>query len=92
LSSKGSYNSKAEVWAIGMILHELVFWDLPFKSEEDILYKDFELLADTDKVVGLLVTMALNKDVEERASIQEILRLLKTYKIAVIRTKPITEA
>jgi hypothetical protein len=36
--------------------------------------------------------MALNKDVEERASIQEILRLLKTYKIAVIRTKPITEA
>ena len=73
------YDSKADVWAVGVILYELITLKKPFESEtitgvlNQIVRCAYEPLPeDTDANLKMLVVALLNKDFNKRPSISEV--------------------
>ena len=73
------YDSKADVWAVGVILYELVTLQKPFESDtiNGVLHKIVKcaydsLPEDTDPNLKMLVVALLNKDYNKRPSIFEV--------------------
>ena len=73
------YDHKADVWAVGVILYELITLKKPFESEtingvlQKIIKAAFESLPkDTKSDLKMLVVALLNKDYLKRPIIFEI--------------------
>ena len=73
------YDQKADVWALGVILYELITLKKPFESEtihgvlQQIVKHPYEPLPDdTDTDLVLLVRALLNKDHLKRPSIYDV--------------------
>ena len=76
------YDSKADIWAIGVILYELVTFKKPFDSDtihgvfEKIVKHPFDPLPpDTNPNLSILVSALLNKDYNKRPSTDDIMRI-----------------
>ena len=76
------YDSKADVWAIGVILYELITFKKPFDSDsingvfEKIKKSPIEPLPQSvDSSLKLLVSSLLNKDYNKRPNIFEISKI-----------------
>mmetsp|Transcript_59830 Transcript_59830/g.82169 ORF Transcript_59830/g.82169 Transcript_59830/m.82169 type:complete len:94 (-) Transcript_59830:1402-1683(-) len=77
-----AYNNKADVWAIGVILYELITLKKPFDSDtingvlNQIVKVQYEPVPeDTDPSLKMLVAALLNKDYDKRPTIVEIARI-----------------
>jgi NIMA (never in mitosis gene a)-related kinase len=73
------YDSKADVWAVGVILYELITLKKPFDSDtisgvfDKITKAPIEPLAESvDSSLRMLVGMLLNKDYNKRPNIFEV--------------------
>ncbi len=76
------YDSKADVWAVGVILYELITLRKPFDSDsingvfEKIKKQPIDPLPQSvDSSLKLLVTSLLNKDYNKRPSIFEVAKM-----------------
>ena len=76
------YDSKADVWAVGVILYELIALRKPFDSDsingvfEKIKKSPIDPLPSTvDSSLKLLVTSLLNKDYNKRPSIFDVAKM-----------------
>lgn len=70
------YDGKADVWAIGVVLYELIMLKKPFRGEavqnvlQQITKSTFDPLSDdVDPDLKMLVVALLNKDYNKRPSI-----------------------
>ena len=73
------YDGKADVWAIGVVLYELIMLKKPFRGEavqnvlQQITKSTFEpLKVDVDSDLKMLVVALLNKDYNKRPSIFQV--------------------
>ena len=73
------YDGKADVWAIGVVLYELIMLKKPFRGEavqnvlQQITKSTFEPLSDdVDSDLKMLVVALLNKDYNKRPSIFQV--------------------
>lgn len=73
------FSSKADVWALGVVLYELIMHKKPFNGEsvnallQQITDSPFEpLREDVDQGLKNLVSSLLNKDERQRLSIFEL--------------------
>ena len=73
------YDGKADVWAIGVVLYELIMLKKPFRGEavqnvlQQITKNSFEPLSnDVDSDLKMLVVALLNKDYNKRPSIFQV--------------------
>ena len=73
------YDSKADVWAIGVIIYELIMLKKPFRGEEilnvlqSITKNSYDpLYDDSDPDLKQLVVSLLQKDFNKRPSIFEV--------------------
>ena len=73
------YDGKADVWAIGVVLYELIMLKKPFRGEavqnvlQQITKSSFEPLSnDVDSDLKMLVVALLNKDYNKRPSIFQV--------------------
>lgn len=73
------YDGKADVWAIGVVLYELIMLKKPFRGElvQNVLHKitksQFDPLSnDVDSDLRMLVVALLNKDYNKRPSISQV--------------------
>lgn len=73
------YDSKADVWAVGVILYELITLKKPFDSDsingvfEKIVKQPLEPLpSSVDSSLKMLVAALLNKDYNKRPNIFEV--------------------
>jgi len=73
------YDGKADVWAIGVVLYELIMLKKPFRGEtvqnvlQQITKSTFEPLSqDVDSDLKMLVVALLNKDYIKRPSIFQV--------------------
>lgn len=82
------YDSKADVWAIGIILYELITFKKAYDSEQlttlfkKIVNDPFEPLPEkTDNNLHLLVNVILNKDYVKRPNINDLAKIpcMKKY-------------
>eukprot|EP01135_Chromosphaera_perkinsii_P002985 Nk52_evm7s232 gene=Nk52_evmTU7s232 len=95
LQSKG-YNAKSDVWSLGCVLYELCCLKHAFQGEEEdrgllgIMYRICEgqtpeLPEDISPLLRDLIRRMLNKNPEERPSVQEILSIPEiTQRLKVI--------
>lgn len=73
------YGEKADIWALGWILYEMVFLKKPFESDtlqgvfDKIINKPLEILTDDiDDDIKLLILNMLDKDPSRRPSVWEL--------------------
>lgn len=76
------YDSKADVWAMGVIIYELVTLKKPFDGDnlsglfEKIKSKDLEPIPeDSSQEMKLLIGMLLNKEKDKRPNIFEVAKI-----------------
>lgn len=76
------YDSKADVWAIGIILYELITLRKPFDCEtiqgvfKKVVEEPFEPLPpNTDINLQILVDALLNKDYNKRPNIYDVAKI-----------------
>lgn len=82
------YDTKADVWAIGIILYELIMFKKPYQSDQlttlfkQIVNDPFEPLPDNINTnLHLLVNSILNKDYNKRPNINDLAKIpcMKKY-------------
>ena len=73
------YDGKADVWAIGVVLYELIMLKKPFRGEavqnvlQQITKSTFDpIKEDVDSDLKMLVVALLNKDYNKRPSIYQV--------------------
>ena len=76
------YDNKADVWAVGVILYELITFKKPFDSDtingvfDRIIKSPIEPLAnDVDANLKMLVAALLNKDYNKRPNIFDVAKI-----------------
>mmetsp|Transcript_22926 Transcript_22926/g.22235 ORF Transcript_22926/g.22235 Transcript_22926/m.22235 type:complete len:148 (+) Transcript_22926:797-1240(+) len=76
------YDSKADVWAVGIILYELITFKKPYESEvltelfKKIVRDPFEPIPlDSHTNLQLLINVILNKDYNKRPNINDLARI-----------------
>lgn len=69
------YNTKADIWSLGVIMYELCTFEVPFRNEKDILKGNFKPIPDlsySDEIIALVVS-CLCVDPSNRPSAMELL-------------------
>lgn len=75
------YGVKADVWALGCALYELVVFKRPFQHDslqivfDIIMNKPHEIPPDVDKDLVMLIDKMLNKDPNKRPNIWDIAKM-----------------
>jgi NIMA (never in mitosis gene a)-related kinase len=76
------YNSKADVWAVGIILYELITFRKPFDCDriqgvfKKVVEQPYEPLPpNTDTNLQLLIDALLNKDYNKRPNIFDVAKI-----------------
>lgn len=75
------YGFKADVWSVGIILYELITLKKPFDGVSvdalfyEIMHKQLDPFIGVDSNLQMLCNMMLNKDIESRATMQDIAKL-----------------
>jgi len=71
-----AYDSKVDIWAVGVVLHEMLYGALPFKGQKEILNKDLVLpsMPQVSEHCKDLLTRMLNKNAKLRPSTEQCLK------------------
>lgn len=76
------YGFKADVWSVGIILYELITLKKPFDGSSvealfyEIMHKQLDpFINGVDSNLQMLCNMMLNKDIDARATMQDIAKL-----------------
>jgi len=77
MSLTGRYNTKADIWSLGVVLNEMCFGTLPFSSYmQSINGSPNPFPQNYNRTFGRMITLMLQKDSTIRPSARELISLL----------------